>query len=87
MEDLRTKIMIIEDKKFSDNYLNEVKWSMASALSIQLVDESEIKEMIVKYLLGYLKNSGTIEAVRLKIKKNLGLVNRKEEINIIINII
>ena len=65
--------MVREDKKFSDDYFDEEKRSMASVLNVQLTDRSEIKEVIVKYLLGYLKNPGTVEAVRLKIKRNLGL--------------
>ena len=66
-------MVVREDKKFSDDYFDEEKRSMASVLSVQLTDGSEIEEVMVEYLLGYLKNPGTVEAVRLNIERNLGL--------------
>ena len=87
MEDLGIKMVVIEDKKFSDNYLDEEKRCMASALSVQLVNGSEIEEMMNEYLLGHLKNPGTVEVVRLKIERNLGSVYRREEINMIIDLV
>ena len=85
VEDLRAKIVVMEDKKFSNDYLDEEKRSMASALSVQLVDGSEIEEVMVEYPLGHPKNPGTVEAVRLKIERNLGLVYGREEIDVIID--
>ena len=67
-------MVVRDDKKFSDDYFDEEKRSMASVLSVQLTDGSGIEEVMVEYLLGYLKNPGTVEAVRLKIERNLGLV-------------
>ena len=34
VEDLRAKMVVMEDKKFSDDYLDAEKRSMASALSL-----------------------------------------------------
>ena len=70
VEDLRAKMVVREDKKFSDDYFDEEKRSMASVLSVQLTDGSEIEEVMVEYLLGYLNHPGTVEAVRLKIERN-----------------
>lgn len=85
VEELRAKMVVREDKQFSDDYLDEEKRSMASALRVQLVDGTEIEEVVVEYPLGHPKNPGTVEAVRLKIEWILGLVYGKEEIDVVLD--
>ena len=85
VEDLRGKMVVIEDQQFSADYLDQEKRSMASALGVVLVDESEIEEVVVEYPLGHLKKPGTEEAVRLKIERNLGLIFERREIDVILN--
>lgn len=85
VSDLRAKIELFEDKKFSDDYVNPDKRSMASALKVKLKDGSETEEVIVEYPLGNPRNSGTTEAVRIKIEKNLGLMFAHEEVAEILN--
>ena len=71
MSDLRAKIKLFEDSKFSHDYIASEKRSMASALKIRLRDGSETEEVLVEFPLGNPRNSGTAEAVRTKVEKNL----------------
>lgn len=84
VSDLRAKIRLFEDSKFSHDYISE-KRSMASALKIKFRDGSETEEVLVEYPLGNPRNSGTAEAVRTKVEKNLALMFNHEEVLHILN--
>ena len=50
---LRARMICVEDKKFSQDYLDPDKRSIANALTIEFADGRKLKEVIVEYPLGH----------------------------------
>jgi 2-methylcitrate dehydratase len=50
---LRAKMVCVEDKKFSQDYLDPDKRSIANAITIEFVDGRKLKEVIVEYPIGH----------------------------------
>jgi 2-methylcitrate dehydratase len=50
---LRAKMTCIEDKKFSRDYLDPAKRSIANAIAIEFNDGSRTKEVVVEYPIGH----------------------------------
>ena len=84
---LREKMELAEDKQFTIDYHDSDKRSMASGLTVQLIDGSETDEVVVEYPLGNPKSKGTVDAVRAKISRNLGLMFEREEVEKIVDIV
>ena len=72
---LRDRIDVVEDARFSKDYLDPEIRSMASAVTVFMNDGSVVgDEIVVEYPLGNAKNPRTAEAVREKFTRNLGLM-------------
>jgi 2-methylcitrate dehydratase len=50
---LRAKMVCVEDKKFSQDYLDPDKRSIANAISVEFADGRRLKEVIVEYPIGH----------------------------------
>jgi len=50
---LRAKTVCVEDKRFSRDYLDPEKRSIANALTIEFQDGSKLKEVVVEYPIGH----------------------------------
>ncbi|KAL6717779.1 hypothetical protein ACLMJK_003864 [Lecanora helva] len=68
---LRTKIELVEEKRFSEEYLDVDKRSAANGVKVELHSGQELDEVVVEYPLGHTLRSETLGAVETKIRKNL----------------
>ena len=50
---LRDKIVCVEDKQFTKDYLDPSKRSIANALTVELADGKKLKEVVVEYPIGH----------------------------------
>jgi 2-methylcitrate dehydratase len=50
---LRAKMVCVEDKKFSRDYLDPDKRSIANAITVELGDGRKLKEVVVEYPIGH----------------------------------
>ena len=50
---LRDKIVCVEDKRFTKDYLDPDKRSIANALTVELADGTKLKEVVVEYPIGH----------------------------------
>ena len=50
---LRDKIVCVEDKQFTKDYLDPSKRSIANALTVELADGTRLKEVVVEYPIGH----------------------------------
>ena len=50
---LREKIVCVEDKQFTKDYLDPNKRSIANALTVELTDGKKLKEVVVEYPIGH----------------------------------
>ena len=50
---LRDKIVCVEDKQFTKDYLDPSKRSIANALTVELADGTKLKEVVVEYPIGH----------------------------------
>lgn len=53
IDELRDKMQVIEEKKFSQDYLNPEKRSIANALQIYFTDGTQTEEIVIEYPLGH----------------------------------
>ena len=50
---LRAKMVCVEDKKFSQDYLDPDKRSIANAITVEFADGRKLKEVVVEYPIGH----------------------------------
>jgi 2-methylcitrate dehydratase len=50
---LRAKMVCVEDRRFSRDYLDPEKRSIANGITIELADRSKLKEVVVEYPIGH----------------------------------
>ncbi len=50
---LRAKMVCVEDRKFSQDYLDPDKRSIANAITVEFADGSKLKEVVVEYPIGH----------------------------------
>ena len=50
---LRDKIVCVEDKKFTKDYHDPEKRSIANALTVEFTDGKKLKEVVVEYPIGH----------------------------------
>jgi len=50
---LRARMVCVEDKRFSRDYLDPEKRSIANALTVEFQDGSKLKEVVVEYPIGH----------------------------------
>ncbi len=67
IDQLRDKMMVLEDSEFSRDYLNPEKRSIANALQIQFNDNTETEEVMIEYPLGHRQRRN--EGIPLLIEK------------------
>jgi len=53
IDKLRDKIVCVEDKQFTRDYLDPEKRSIANALTVELKDGRKMKEIVVEYPIGH----------------------------------
>jgi 2-methylcitrate dehydratase len=53
IDTLRDKITCVEDKKFTRDYHDPDKRSIANALTVEFADGSKLKEVVVEYPIGH----------------------------------
>ena len=50
---LRDKMECVEDKRFSADYLDPAKRSIANAITVEFKDSSKTREVVVEYPIGH----------------------------------
>jgi 2-methylcitrate dehydratase len=53
IDELRAKIACVEDKRFTRDYHDPEKRSIANALTVELADGRKLKEIVVEYPIGH----------------------------------
>ncbi len=72
---LRDKIVCVEDKQFTKDYLDPDKRSIANALTVELADGKKLKEIVVEYPIGHKRRrKDGIPLLVEKFKTNLARV-------------
>ena len=72
---LRDKIVCVEDKRFTKDYLDPNKRSIANALTVELTDGTKLKEIVVEYPIGHKRRrKDGIPLLVEKFKTNLARV-------------
>jgi len=70
---LRAKIVVLEEKRFSDDYLHPDKRSIANAVQIFFADGTHTAELVLEYPLGHLRRRAEgIPVLVDKFRRNLG---------------
>ncbi len=84
---LRDKIVCVEDKQFTKDYLDPSKRSIANALTVELVDGKKLKEVVVEYPLGHKRRRKEgIPLLVEKFKTNLARVFPAKQANAILDL-
>ncbi|HXD06454.1 MAG TPA: bifunctional 2-methylcitrate dehydratase/aconitate hydratase [Burkholderiaceae bacterium] len=69
---LRDKIVCVEDKKFTKDYHDPEKRSIANALTVELKDGTKLKEVVVEYPIGHKRRrKDGIPLLEAKFRTNL----------------
>ncbi|KAL8703983.1 MAG: hypothetical protein Q9201_002853 [Fulgogasparrea decipioides] len=77
---LREKMEVVEDVRFSEDYLNPRKRSCANGIKAFLKGGQEIEE-VVEYPLGHPIRTETLAQVAVKVRRNLGLGFGEEKVD------
>ena len=86
IDELRNKIVCIEDKQFSRDYLLPSKRSIANGVQIDLVGGVQLPEVIVEYPLGHKNRRGEgIPILIEKFRTNMKSLYSEEEIDILVD--
>ncbi len=87
IDDLRKKIVCVEDKSFTADYHNPEKRSIANALTIDFTDGTKLDEVVVEYPLGHARRRAEgIPLLHEKFKKNLARIFEEERQKAILTI-
>ena len=73
VEDLRSKITMVEDDQFTQDYHNPDMRSLSNALLVTLNSGEQLDEAVVEYPAGHVRRSETLKLVKNKAQKNLQL--------------
>jgi 2-methylcitrate dehydratase len=75
IDELRDRIVCVEDKKFTRDYHDPDKRSIANALTVEFTDGQKLKEVVVEYPIGHKRRRKEGMPVLIeKFKTNLGRV-------------
>jgi 2-methylcitrate dehydratase len=77
---LRQKIDMVEDEGFTRDYYDQRVRSGASRVAIVLKDGSALPEVVVEFLVGHPTRKDTVEQVKRKFRRNMGLRFAPEKI-------
>ncbi|MCX8514775.1 MAG: hypothetical protein RL017_809 [Pseudomonadota bacterium] len=85
IDQLRAKMICIEDAQFSQDYLDANKRSIANGITIEFSDGSKLPEVVVQYPIGHkLRRYEGIPLLLQKFKTNLERIyNKQQQINIL----
>ncbi|PYI00541.1 putative 2-methylcitrate dehydratase [Aspergillus sclerotiicarbonarius CBS 121057] len=86
VDELRGKITLEEDPQMTRDYHNPEIRSLANALRVTLADGTELDEVVVDFPVGHVRREETLEAVREKTKRNLGLKLSGERVDKILGL-
>ena len=81
---LRAKIELVEEERFSREYLDVDRRSAANGVQVLLQDGRQLDEIVVEYPLGHALRPETVGAVEKKYRKNLERAFSPEEVERII---
>ncbi|MGH8481228.1 MAG: bifunctional 2-methylcitrate dehydratase/aconitate hydratase, partial [Nevskiaceae bacterium] len=71
---LRNKMQCVEDKRFSRDYLDPAKRSIANGITVEFKDGSKLNEVVVEYPIGHRRRRKEgIPLLVEKFRRNLGL--------------
>ena len=79
LESLREKIDVYEDEMLTRDYLDLAKKSVASGLTVELVDGDVLQEVLIEYPIGHIKSPQTAARVREKLFRNMDLMFSRAE--------
>lgn len=85
VEILRSKITIVEDPQFSDDYQH--RETAASGLTVFLTNGTKLDEVVVEYPIGHPKHDDTLRKVQAKFRRNMNPMFTDQETNRIIDAI
>lgn len=84
IDELRDKMVIVEDKRFSAEYLEADKRSIANAIQVFFKDGSSTEEVVVEYPVGHrLRRNEGIPLLQKKFKTNLATRFSRQQCQII----
>ena len=87
IDTLRDKIVCVEDKQFTKDYLDPSKRSIANALTVELADGKKLKEVVVEYPIGHKRRRKEgIPLLVEKFKTNLARVFPAKQANAILDL-
>jgi len=81
IEELRSKITMVEDKQLTRDYHNQDIRSIANALLVTFKDGSKLPEVVVEYPQGHVRRQETLELVDAKARRNLLLKLSPSRVN------
>jgi 2-methylcitrate dehydratase len=87
VDDLRTRMVVVEDESFTRDYLDLDRRTATNAVQIYFNDGTATEDIIVEHPVGHSKNPQTRLAVQRKFKDNLAHTYSKDEISSIISMI
>jgi len=86
IEQLRSKIELIEDPQFTADYHDPAVRSVANAILVTLKDGTQLPEAVVEFPLGHPKRTDTVAAVGAKAKRNLALKLSQDRVDQILRL-
>ena len=84
VSNLRAKMQLVEDEQFTADYHDQKVRSASSGVTILLKDGRQLGEIVVQYPAGHPWRSDTLDKVKAKFKKNMGLMFGDTEIETIL---
>jgi len=84
---LRDRIVCVEDKKFTKDYHDPAKRSIANALTVEFNDGTKLKEVVVEYPIGHkFRRKEGMPVLVAKFKTNLARVFPEKQRNAILDL-
>lgn len=81
VDQLRTKMEIVEDEQFTRDYKDLKKRSCSNGLTILLNNGEELGEVLVEFPIGHPRRDDTLQQVRLKFRRNMRFAFEESEID------
>jgi 2-methylcitrate dehydratase len=82
--ELRAKMELVEEERYSKEYLDVDKRSAATGVTVVLKSGRELEEVSIEYPLGHALRTETVAAVQEKIRKNLRRAFTRQQVEHII---
>jgi 2-methylcitrate dehydratase len=78
---LRERIVVKGDRRLQEDYLDLDKKSIGAGMTVYLKNGTELREILIKYPVGHVRNPKTPAAVQQKFFKNMGYMFSPTEIS------